>query len=101
MALFISVLLTLGIAYWFYKTALRLHANSIQWAIAGAIAYQLPAWAWMLSVSKPYLSSIQGTANKATMSAGLIGHSWIAVGIVVALLVYRFALLKTNLKTDS
>jgi hypothetical protein len=55
----------------------------------------------MLSVSKPYLSSIQGTANKATMSAGLIGYSWIAVGIVVALLVHRFALLKTNVKIDS
>jgi hypothetical protein len=34
------------------------------------------------------------------MSAGLIGHSWIAVGIIVALVVYRFALLKTNVKND-
>ncbi len=98
MAMFLSVLLTIGFAYWFYKTAARLHSNSVQWAIAGAAAYQLPAWAWMIIVSKPYVSAIQGVANKASMSAGLIGHSWIAVGIVVALLVYKFALLKTSVR---
>jgi hypothetical protein len=98
MALFISVLLTIGFAYWFFNTANRLHSNPVQWAIAGAMAYQLPAWAWMLLVAKPYVSGLQGTVAKTTMSASLIGHSWILVGIVIVLLVYKFALLKTNVR---
>ena len=100
MAMFLSILLTMGFAFWFYKTAQRLHANSVQWSIVGAFAYQLPAWAWMLMVSKPYLSSLQGTAKKSSMSAGLIGHTWLLVGITVALLVYRFALLKTTVRDE-
>lgn len=99
MAMFLSVLLTIGFAYWFYKTAERLHSNPVQWAIAGAMAYQLPAWAWMLTISKPYVSGLQGTVAKTTMSASLIGHSWIAVGIIIVLLVHRFALLKTNVRS--
>jgi hypothetical protein len=99
MAMFVSIVLTMGFAYWFYTTAQKLHANSIQWAIAGAMAYQFPAWAWMLKVSKPYVSGLQGTAAKATMSASLIGHSWLLVGIIAVLLVYKFALLKTSVKT--
>jgi len=100
MAMFLSILLTVGIAYWYYKTAERLQSNTVQWAIAGGIVYQLPAWAWMILVSKPYLSGIQGTANKSTITAMLIGHSWIAIGAIVALLVYKFALLKTNVKAS-
>ncbi len=98
MALFISVLLTIGFALWFFKTAERLGANPIQWAVAGAISYQFPAWAWMLIVSKPYLSSLKGVVAKTSAMAGLIGYSWIAVGLAVVLLVYKFALLKTNVK---
>ena len=98
MALFISVLFTLGFAFWFFKTAERLGANAVQWAIAGALAYQLPAWAWMIIVSKPYLSSLKGVVAKTSASAGLIGYSWIPVGVAVVLLVYKFALLKTNVK---
>jgi hypothetical protein len=98
MALFLSVLFTLGFAFWFYKTAIRIGASSFQWAIVGAVAYQIPAWGWMITVSKPYVSAIQGTANRAAMSAGLMGYSWILVGLVCALLVYKFALLKTNVR---
>ncbi len=101
MAMFLSVLLTIGFAFWFYRTAVHRQANSVQWAIVGAVSYQLPAWAWMLLISKPYLTSLQGTANKTSLAAGLIGHSWIAVGVVAALLVYRFALLKSNVKVSS
>lgn len=54
----------------------------------------------MLKFSKPYLSGLQGTAAKTTVSAGLIGHSWILVGLITALLVYKFALLKTSVKTE-
>lgn len=100
MAMLFSVLLTLGFAWWFYQTSEKLHSSSVQWAIAGALSYQLPAWAWMLKFSKPYLSGLQGTAAKTTVSAGLIGHSWILVGLITALLVYKFALLKTSVKTE-
>lgn len=98
MAMMLSVLFTIGFALWFYKTATRIGANAFQWAIVGAVAYQLPAWAWMLTVSKPYLANIQGAANRASMSGGLMGHSWLLVGLVCVLLTYRFALLKTNVK---
>jgi hypothetical protein len=98
MALFLSVLFTISFAFWFYKTATRLGANGVQWGIVGAISYQIPAWGWMLVVSKPYISAIQGAANRASTGAGLVGHSWILVGLVCVLLVYKFALLKTNVK---
>lgn len=97
MQLFLSILLTAGFGYWFYRTSERLGAKSPQWAVAGAISYQIPAWIWMLMVTKPYLSELRG-ASKTTFMAGLMGNSWILVGIVVALLVYKFFLLKTNVK---
>ena len=100
MALFFSVLLTFGSAVWFYKTAERLQANPVQWGIAGAVAYQIPAWAWMLIVSKPYVTGLQGTYAKTTLFAGFIGHSWILIGLIAALLVYKFALLKTSVRAS-
>lgn len=99
MPLIISMLLTIGVIYWFYKTAERLGSKSTHWAAAGAIAYQIPAWAWMLLVSKPYLQSLRG-ANKTSMMSMLIGHSWILVGIVTVLIVYKFFLLKTTVKAE-
>lgn len=95
---FVSMLFTAGIAYWFYLTSEKLGSRSVQWAIAGAIAYQVPAWAWMLLVTKPYMAGLRSTAAKTTFSAWLIGHSWVVIGLVTALLVYRFFLLKTNVK---
>src|SRR5690606_5397038 len=71
MPLFISILLTLGIVYWYYRTAERMGLKSLHWGVAGAIAYQVPAWAWVLLVSKPYLSSLRGVA-KTGMSSFLI-----------------------------
>lgn len=99
MPLIISMLLTIGVMYWFYKTAERLGSKSVQWAAAGAIAYQVPAWAWMLLISKPYLQSLRG-ATKTGMMAMLVGHSWIVVGIITVLIVYKFFLLKTTVTAD-
>lgn len=95
---FVSMLLTAGIAYWFYQTSEKLGSKSVQWAIAGAIAYQVPAWAWMLLVTKPYVTALRSTAAKTTFSASMISHSWILIGLVTALIVYKFFLLKTNVK---
>lgn len=100
MAVFVSILLTIGFALWFYQTSERLGAKSPQWALAGALAYQVPAWAWMLLVAKPYVASLRSTAAMTTTSATLVGHSWLLVGIVAALAVYKFALLKTSVKAD-
>jgi hypothetical protein len=100
MPLFISILLTLGIVYWYYRTAERMGLKSLHWGVAGAIAYQVPAWAWMLLVSKPYLSSLRGAA-KTGMSSFLIGHSWILVGALCALAVYKFFLLKADVRGSS
>lgn len=100
MAVFVSILLTMGFALWFYRTSEKLGAQSPQWALAGAIAYQVPAWAWMLLVAKPYVTGLRSTAAMTTTSATLVGHSWILVGILTALAVYKFALLKTNVKAE-
>lgn len=94
----ISMLITIAIAFWFYRTAERLGSKALQWGIAGAIAYQVPAWAWMLLVTKPYISSLRGVSAKA--SASMFGHSWILVGLVTAFIIYKFFLLKTNVKAD-
>ena len=100
MPLIISMLLTVAVIFWFYKTAERLGSKSVHWAAAGAIAYQIPAWAWMLLVSKPYLQGLRGV-NKTSTMAMLIGHSWILVGIVSVLVVYKFFLLKTTVKAEA
>ncbi|BBL76242.1 hypothetical protein [Methylomagnum ishizawai] len=94
----ISMLLTAGIAFWFYRTAERLGSKAMHWGVAGAIAYQVPAWAWMMLVSRPYMAGIRGVAAKTTLSASLMSHSWVVVGILCAWVVYRFFLLKTTVK---
>ena len=100
MPLFLSMLLTASFAFWFYKTAEGKGLPSIQWAIAGAIAYQVPAWAWMFLVSRPYMGSMRGTTERTGMSSFLIGHSWILIGAVAALLVYQFFLLRRKGETS-
>ncbi len=99
MPFFISILLTAGVAYWFYQTSEKLGSKSAHWAVAGVLAYQVPAWAWMLLVSKPYLTALRSTAAKTTLTASLIGHSWIVIGLISVLLVYKFLLLRTNVKS--
>jgi hypothetical protein len=96
MPLFISMLLTAGAAFWYYRTAERLGIKPIPWAVAGAIAYQVPAWVWMIMFSRPYLTGLRSTAAKTEMSSFLIGHSWIVVGAIATVLVYKFFLLKTG-----
>lgn len=96
MPLFISMLLTAGMAFWYYRTAERLGVKPIPWAVAGAIAYQVPAWGWMILFSRPYLTALRSTSAKTTMSSFLIGHSWILVGAVAAVLIYKFFLLKAR-----
>lgn len=99
MPLFISILLTAGFAYWYYRTAERLGSKAIHWGVAGAIMYQIPAWIWMVLVSRPYLTSLRG-ATKTGMSAFLIGHSWILIGAICAVAVYKFFLLKTKVRAE-
>lgn len=96
MPLFISMLLTAGTALWYYRTAERMGIKPIPWAVAGAIAYQVPAWVWMIMFSRPYLTGLRSAAARSQLSSFLIGHSWILVGAIVAVLVYRFFLLKAK-----
>lgn len=96
MPLFLSMLLTAGTAYWYYHIAAQRGIKPIPWAVAGAIAYQVPAWVWMITFSRPYLTALRSTTAKTQMSSFLIGHSWILVGAVCAVLVYRFFLLKAR-----
>jgi hypothetical protein len=96
MPLFVSMLLTAGCAFWYFKTAERMGLPPIQWAVAGAIAYQVPAWAWMFLFSRPYMGSMRATTERTGISSFMIAHSWIVVGAVCAFLVYQFFLLRAK-----
>jgi hypothetical protein len=72
----------------------------MHWGVAGAIAYQVPAWVWMILVSRPYLTSLRGTTAKTSLSAFFIGHSWILIGALCAVAVYKLFLLKTKVRAE-
>lgn len=80
------------IAYWFYRSAEERGLPALQWAFAGLLAFYIPNFAWSLLVAKPWIASLH--AQQATMSTGLINFSSVALGLVCALLVRYFALLK-------
>lgn len=101
MPMLVSMLLTLGFAYGYYRTAARLGSKPLHWGLAGAIAYQAPAWAWMILASRPYLASLRGTSAKTTVWAFLVGHSWLLVGAVCAVAVYRLFLLRAGVRSDA
>lgn len=90
------MVLTFGFAYLFFKSAESKGLSPVHWAFAGAIAYQLPAWGWMLVISRPYMASIQGMANKTSASTAMMGHSWLLFGIVCAVIVYKFFLMNAK-----
>ncbi|MGX2041541.1 hypothetical protein ACWJKU_15640 [Methylocaldum sp. MU1018] len=80
------------IAYWFYRSAEERGLPALEWAFAGLLAFYIPNFAWSLLVAKPWIASLH--AQQATMSTGLINFSSVALGLVCALLVRYFALLK-------
>jgi hypothetical protein len=80
------------IAYWFYRSAEERGLPTFQWAFAGLLAFYAPNFAWSLLVSKPWIASLH--VQQATFSTGLINFSSVAVGLVCAVLVRHFFLLK-------
>lgn len=82
------------IAVWFYRSAEGRGIPPIPWAVAGAIAYYVPNFIWSLLVAKPWLSSLH--AQNAAVMSSIVGHSSILVGVVFAVLVHRFALLRAK-----
>lgn len=91
---FISILLTGAFAYWYYRTAERLGSSPLHWAAAGVIAYQVPAWAWMLMVTKPYTLTIRSASTQTGIGGFLFSHSWVLAGALVAWAVHEFVLKK-------
>lgn len=82
------------IAVWFYRSAEGRGIPPIPWAVAGAIAYYVPNFIWSLLVAKPWLSSLH--AQNAAVMSSIVGHSSILVGVIFAVLVHRFALLRAK-----
>jgi hypothetical protein len=80
------------IAYWFYRSAEDRGLPVFHWAFAGLLAFYIPNFAWSLLVAKPWVTSLH--AQQATLATGLINFSSVALGLVCAVLVRHFFLLK-------
>jgi len=89
----IGGIVAVAIAYWFYRSAEDRGLPTFQWAFAGLLAFYVPNFAWSLLVSKPWIASLH--VQQPTVSTGLINFSSVAIGLVCAVLVRRFVLLKT------
>ncbi|QXP84153.1 hypothetical protein ABZN20_06565 [Methylococcus sp. ANG] len=80
------------IAIWFYRSAEGRGLPAVQWAFAGLLAYYVPNFVWSLVVAKPLMAEFH--ARSAVMMAGLVGHSSVVVGAVVAIAVRHYFLLR-------
>ncbi|BBA34862.1 uncharacterized protein sS8_2917 [Methylocaldum marinum] len=82
------------IAYWFYRSAEDRGLPIFHWAFAGLLSFYIPNIAWSLLVSKPWIASLH--MQQATFATGLINFSSVALGLVCAVLVRQFFLLKAT-----
>lgn len=85
------------ITIWFYRSAEARGLPAVQWAFAGLIAYYVPNFIWSLLIAKPMIAEFH--ARSAVMLAGVIGHSSVVVGAVVAAVVRQYFLLRTSPNT--
>ncbi len=85
-------IISILIAVWFYRTAEAKKAPAFQWAFVGFITYYLPNLIWTFWVAKPAVVRMHATS--AGLSATLIGHSGILLGVVCAGLVWMQVLKK-------
>lgn len=90
----LSGLISIAIAYWFYRTAGLKSAPAVQWGFVGFISYLLPNLIWTFVVTKPLVVKLH--AQNAGFSATLVSHSGILVGITVAVFVWYTVLNKLN-----
>lgn len=79
-------IISILIAVWFYREAESKRAPAFQWAFVGFITYYLPNLIWTFWVAKPTVVKLH--AQNAGLSASLIGHSGILLGVVCAGLVW-------------
>ncbi|QFY41286.1 hypothetical protein F6R98_00525 [Candidatus Methylospira mobilis] len=91
-----SGLISIAVAFWFYRTANAKSAPALQWAGVGFITYLLPNLIWTFTLTKPLVKSLH--TQNAGFSATLVSHSGILVGVTVAVFVWYAVLDK--LKTD-
>jgi hypothetical protein len=81
-----SGLVSIIVAFWFYRTANAKSAPALQWAGVGFITYYLPNLIWTFTLTKPLVTKLH--AQNAGLSATLVGHSGILVGVTVAVFVW-------------
>lgn len=74
----------------FYLAAEKRGLPVFHWAFAGLISYYIPNFIWSLTIAKPWNNELHRTGS--VVSAGLVGHSSVLVGLVVAALVYFIVL---------
>lgn len=85
-------IISILIAVWFYREAEAKKALALHWAFVGFITYYLPNLIWTFWVAKPAVLRLH--AQSAGLSATLIGHSGILLGLVCAGLVWLQVLRK-------
>jgi hypothetical protein len=88
----LSGLISIIVAYWFYRTADAKSAPALQWAGVGFIAYFLSNLIWTFALTKPLVTKLH--TQNAGFSATLVGHSGILVGVTVAGFVWYAVLSK-------
>ena len=82
----LSGLISIIVAFWFYRTANAKSAPALQWAGVGFITYYLPNLIWTFTLVKPMVTKLH--TQNAGFSATLVGHSGILVGVTVAVFVW-------------
>jgi hypothetical protein len=75
---------------WFYRTAVKIGENGIQWAVIGVIGFFLAAFITHFGIVDPISKSVLGQKTP----AGLITQLPAFVGIGVAYLIRKIYLLK-------
>lgn len=92
----IGGIIAILIAVWFYRSAESKGVEPFPWAFAGAIFYYIPMGLWTFIIN-PLLKNPHVTSSGPSMLAGL-GPTM--AGVVVAVLVHQFVLLKVKPQKD-
>lgn len=83
----IGAFIALGVAIWFYQTAMQRGLPAIQWVIAGLLIYYLPA-ILLASILGPWLKEAH-MVN--TFMGSVIGKMpWILAGVLVLVVRFKF-----------
>jgi len=86
----IGGVISILIAFWYYRGAESRGLPKLQWAFAGVITYYIPNFLWSLGYAKPMINQLH-TQGSGPMGS-LLGFSSVLIGILVTGVVYLITL---------